>query len=325
MAVYTEVSDNEIKAFVDSYDIGELLSFKGIAEGVENSNFLVATRVGQYILTLYEKRVDPADLPFFLGLMSHLASAGLSCPTPLKDREGQQLRQLAGRPAALVTFLPGIWVRDPKPEHCFAAGRALAQLHKAGEGFQLRRENALGPSGWRPLFQRFEQRADEIYCGLNAIIMSELETLLPVWPQSLPAGIIHADLFPDNMFFRGETFSGVIDFYFACNDFYIYDLAICLNAWCFETDFSFNHTKGQALLRGYGDKRQLTQEEKEALPLLARGAALRFLLTRAHDWLHTAPSALVKPHDPLDYMHRLKFHQTVQNAREYGLETTGSN
>lgn len=322
MAVYTEVSDEEITGFIDSYGLGELLSFKGIAEGVENSNFLVVTSRGQYILTLYEKRVDPADLPFFLGLMSHLAARGLSCPVPLADREGRKLRKLAGRPAALVTFLSGVWVRRPKPAHCFGAGAALAKLHKAGAGFSIARKNSLGPSGWTPLFQKFAERAGEIYNGLGDLVLAELEALLPAWPDRLPAGVIHGDLFPDNMFFRGEEFSGIIDFYFACNDFFAYDLAVCLNAWCFEPDFSFNVAKGQALLQGYNQERQLTLAEQQALPILARGAALRFLLTRAYDWLHTPPDALVKPHDPLDYLQRLRFHRTVANAGEYGLHSS---
>jgi len=319
LAVYTEVSDDDMAAFIESYGLGELLSFKGIAEGVENSNFLVATSCGQYILTLYEKRVDPADLPYFLGLMTHLSSTGLICPVPLEDRSGLQLRELAGRPAALVTFLPGVWVRRPKPIHCQEAGAALARLHKAGQSFAMSRANALGPHGWQPLFEHFEDRAGEIYRGLGKIISAELDVLLPAWPKSLPVGVIHADLFPDNMFFRGEKFSGVIDFYFACNDFLAYDLAICLNAWCFEADFSFNRTKSHALLRGYAKERLLTPAEQMALPLLARGAALRFLLTRAYDWLHTAPDAFVKPHDPLEYLRRLRFHQAVESPSEYGL------
>ncbi len=320
LAVYTEVPDDEMSAFVASYGLGELLSFKGIAEGVENSNFLVVTETGQYILTLYEKRVDPADLPFFLGLMEHLAAAEFSCPVPLRDRDGRNLRTLSGRPAALVTFLPGLWVRKPKAAHCASAGEALARLHEAGRSFAMRRVNALGPAGWSPLFARFADRAGEIHRKLEDIIADELRVLLPMWPDDLPEGVIHADLFPDNIFFRGEAFSGVIDFYFACNDYLAYDLAVCINAWCFEPDYSFNITKGQALLRGYQRVRALTRNEQEALPMLARGAALRFLLTRAYDWLNTAPDAFVKPHDPLPYLRRLRFHQTVTSAHAYGLD-----
>ncbi|MGI9421883.1 MAG: homoserine kinase [Hyphomicrobiaceae bacterium] len=320
MAVYTEVPDDEIQQFVDGYGLGEVVSFKGIAEGVENSNYLVVTGAGQYILTLYEKRVDPSDLPFFLGLMEHLSASGFSCPVPLRDRGGHNLRTLCGRPAALVTFLPGLWVRKPKPMHCQLAGEALASLHVAGQSFDIRRKNALGPDGWKPLFDRFADQADGIQSGLRAMISGELDEILPEWPASLPPGVIHADLFPDNIFFRGEEFSGVIDFYFACNDFLAYDIAICLNAWCFEPDFSFNVTKSRALLRGYQRVRPLEETERAALPMLARGAALRFLLTRAYDWLNTSPDAFVKPHDPLDYLRRLRFHQTVNSAMEYGID-----
>ena len=319
MAVYTEVSDDEIAPFIDSYGLGEVLSFKGIAEGVENSNYLVVTDDGQYILTLYEKRVDPAELPFFLGLMEHLAAAGFLCPVPMRDRDGRNLRELCGRPAALITFLPGLSVRRPKAVHCAMTGAALAQMHAAGSGFAIKRPNALGPTGWRPLFDRFRAEADLIQDGLADVIETELTAILPQWPSDLPEGIVHADLFPDNIFFRGETFSGAIDFYFACNDFLAYDIAVCLNAWCFEQDFSFNITKSRALLSGYESVRKLEPGELDSLPLLARGAALRFLLTRAYDWLNTAADAFVKPHDPLEYLRRLRFHQSIRSATEYGI------
>lgn len=320
MAVYTEVTDDDLARFIDSYGLGEVLSFKGIAEGVENTNYLVHTSEGRFILTLYEKRVRREDLPFFLGLMEHLAKAGITCPTPVRDRKGAMLNELAGKPAALVTFLDGIWIRRPRTEHCHAVGQALAKLHLAGRGFQLRRENALGPAGWEAVFARFEERADEVAPGLGHEIRRELAELLPNWPQGLPAGVIHADLFPDNVFFRGGELSGLIDFYFACNDYFAYDIAVCLNAWCFEADFAFNVTKSRALLKGYRSVRDLAPAERDALPVLARGAALRFLLTRAHDWLHTSEHALVKPHNPLEYLRRLRFHRTVRSVGEYGLE-----
>jgi homoserine kinase type II len=319
MAVYTEVPDDELAAFVASYGLGALLSYKGIAEGVENTNYLLHTEKGPYFLTLYEKRVAPADLPFFLGLMEHLANAGLTCPTPVRDADGRMLRTLAGRPAAIVTFLEGVWIRRPQPRHCAAVGKALAGLHVAGRGFGLRRANDLGPAGWRPLFARFEARADEIAPGLADAIRQELDELEARWPAGLDEGIIHADLFPDNVFFLGDTLSGLIDFYFACNDALAYDVAVTLNAWCFESDHSFNVTKGQALLRGYESVRPLAAREREALPVLARGAALRFLLTRAYDWLNTASNALVNRKDPLEYLRRLKFHRSVRGASEYGL------
>ena len=269
MAVYTEVSDDELALFIADYEVGALLSYKGIAEGVENTNYLLHTDKGPFFLTLYEKRVTPADLPFFLGLMEHLARVGLT-PTPVRDRQGRLLRELAGKPAALVTFLEGVWLRRPQPEHCRALGRAMAELHLAGQGYKLRRANALGVAGWRPLYARFQSRADEITPGLAATIELELDHLETSWPQHLPQGIVHADLFPDNVLFLGNRLSGLIDFYFACYDALSYDIAVTLNAWCFEADHAFNIDKGRALLAGYQSVRPLNAAEREALPLLAR-------------------------------------------------------
>ena len=319
MAVYTEVSDVELSTFMASYDLGELLSFKGIAEGVENTNYIVHATRGPFILTLYERRVAHDDLPFFLGLMEHLASRGVSCPVPVRDLEGRNLRELAGRAAALVTFLEGFWIRRPTPIHCAAVGRALAEMHLGGEGFALQRANALGPAGWRPLYKRFANRTEEISAGLGQLIESELDVLDAGWPTGLVEGVIHADLFPDNVFFLGNQLSGLIDFYFACTDALAYDIAVCLNAWCFEQDASFNITKGRAFLRGYEDVRPLTNAEREAMPMLARGAAMRFLLTRAYDWLNTPPSALVSPKNPAEYVRRLRFHQSVRSITDYGV------
>jgi homoserine kinase type II len=319
MAVYTEVSDDELALFIASYEVGALLSYKGIAEGVENTNYLLHTEKGPFFLTLYEKRVAPADLPFFLGLMEHLARARLT-PTPVRDRQGRLLRELAGKPAALVTFLEGVWLRRPQPEHCRALGRAIAELHLAGQGYELRRANALGVAGWRPLYARFQSRADEIAPGLAATIELELDRLETSWPRDLPQGIVHADLFPDNVLFLGKRLSGLIDFYFACNDALSYDIAVTLNAWCFEADHAFNIDKGRALLAGYQSVRPLNAAEREALPLMARGAALRFLLTRAYDWLHTSSNALVSRKDPAEFVARLAFHRGIRSAGQYGLE-----
>jgi homoserine kinase type II len=320
LAVYTDFSDEDLESFMRSYDLGTLLSIKGIAEGVENSNYLLATEVGQFILTLYEKRVDPADLPFFLGLMEHLAARGINCPTPVHDRNGRSLGTLAKRPAAIVTFLSGMWVRRPRPDHCAAVGRALAGLHRAAVGFGLTRRNALSVDGWRPLYETCGGRADEVQAGLGREIEAELAYLEAQWPVGLPAGVIHADLFPDNVFFLGKDLSGLIDFYFACNDMLAYDAAICLNAWCFESDGSLNITKARALLSGYASVRNFTAEEVAALPVLARGAALRFLLTRLYDWLTVPEGALVVPKDPAEYYRKLRFHRGVVDAGAYGLD-----
>ncbi|MGF1610804.1 MAG: homoserine kinase [Kiloniellales bacterium] len=320
MAVYTEVSDEELRAFLADYDLGQVLSFKGIAEGVENSNFLLKTGAGSFILTLYEKRVAPQDLPFFLGLMEHLAAAGITCPTPIHGRDGQALRRLCGRPAAVISFLEGLWPRRVLPEHCRLLGEAMARMHLAGAGFDLRRENALSVAGWRKLFAATAPRAHEVQEGLATALEQELLQLEANWPDELPQGIIHADLFPDNVFFLGDRLSGIIDFYFACNDFFAYDLAICLNAWCFERDNSFNVTKARCLLQSYRQVRPFSASELEALPLLARGSALRFLLTRLYDLLNHPPGAYVKPKDPLEYWKKLTFHQAVRTPGAYGLD-----
>lgn len=319
MAVYTEVSDKDLIAFVADYDIGEVLSCKGIAEGIENTNYLLSTSRGAFILTLYEKRVKPEDLPFFLGLMEHLAAKGVPCPVPLKGRDGRVLRRLAKRPAAIVTFLDGMWPRKVSADHCAELGEALARLHVAGTGFALRRTNDLSVKAWRPLFESCRDHADEVRPGLGSALESELDHLEAHWPRDLPAGVIHADLFPDNVFFHHGRVSGVIDFYFACWDLFAYDVAICLNAWCFEPGNSFNVTKARRLLARYRKVRPFSDAELEALPLLARGSALRFLLTRLYDWVHTPKDALVTRKNPIEYWDRLRFHQGVKSAGEYGI------
>ena len=320
MAVYTDVSGEELCSFLSGYDLGEVLSFKGIAEGVENSNFFLQTSRSRFILTLYEKRVRDDDLPFFLRLMEHLAERGISCPLPVHDRGGEALGRVKGRPAAIVTFLDGLAVRRPLAGHCRAVGIGLAQLHRAGRDFAMRRDNALSLGGWRPLFAAAGDGADRVAPGLAGRITDELHELDRLWPSGLPTGVIHADLFPDNVFFKGDGLSGLIDFYFACTDALAYDLAVCLNAWCFEPDGSFNLTKGRAMIAGYEAVRPLEPAEVAALPVLARGSALRFMLTRLVDWLNVPPGAMVRPKDPLEYDRKLAFHRRVASAQDYGWE-----
>jgi homoserine kinase type II len=324
MAVYTDVAADELAGFLSGYELGELLSYKGIAEGVENSNFLLHTTRGYFFLTLYEKRVAKGDLPFFLNLMGHLAERGIICPQPVPSTNGETLGVLAGRPAAIIDFLEGVWPRKPNVVHCAAIGEALAKLHLAGADFAMSRANALSVAGWRPLFEMAEARADTVQPGLRDFLGAELDHLEKDWPADLPRGIIHADLFPDNALFLGDNLSGLIDFYFACNDLFAYDVAICLNAWCFETDHSFNVTKARAFLNAYGKVRPLSAAEQAAFPLLARGAALRFLLTRLVDWLNVPPGALVKPKDPLEYVRKLRFHQSARTIADYGLASSES-
>ncbi|MFN3448990.1 MAG: homoserine kinase [Roseococcus sp.] len=325
MAVYTEVSDEALRAFLAQYAIGELLAYRGIAEGVENSNYALKTTQGDFILTLYEKRVDPAELPWFLGLMQHLAARGLSCPQPVPGRDGVALRTLEGRPAAICTFLPGFWPRRVRPSHCAPLGEALAQLHRAGEGYAPTRRNALGPDSWGPLLDRCRGDGESVQPGLIAELDAALAEILAAWPEPgrLPVGHIHADLFPDNVFFledagRRPRVSGLIDFYFACTDLYAYDIAVVLNAWCFEPDHSFNVTKARAILRAYGGRREIAPAEWQALPVLCRGAAMRFLLTRLYDWVNTPPGAMVTRKDPLEYLHKLRFFRHATHAGAIG-------
>lgn len=322
MAVYTEVSDDALASFLEQYDLGEAISCKGIAEGVENSNFLLRTSRGDFILTLYEKRVEVAELPYFLGLMEHLAGRGITCPRPVQGRDGSALRRLCGRAAAITTFLPGVWPRRARLEHCAQVGAALAALHRAGEGFAPTRANALGPSGWAPLLARSRAHADAhtLTNGLCDELQRALDAVLAAWPtRGLPRGHIHADLFPDNVFFVGGRLSGLIDFYFAATDLFAYDLAVCLNAWCFEPDMSLNVTNARAMIHAYAASRPLLDAEREALPVLCAGAALRFALTRLYDWLATPAGALVTRKDPMDFVRRLRFHRAARDAHAYGI------
>lgn len=319
MAVYTEVTDEALADFLTGYDLGTAVAFRGIAEGVENSNFQLRTTAGDYILTLYEKRVDPAELPWFLGLMQHLAGRGITCPQPVRGADGAALRSLAGRPACITTFLPGVWPRRVRPEHCPQVGAALAALHVAGACFAPVRQNALGPASWGPLLDRSLARADEVQAGLGSELSAALGRVVGAWPGGLPCGHIHADLFPDNVFFLDGRLSGLIDFYFAATDLYAYDIAVCLNAWCFETDYSFNVTRARGLLAAYDRVRPLQAAERAVLPVLCQGAALRFLLTRLFDWLNTPPGAMVTRKDPLEYLRRLRFHLGARDEHAYGL------
>ncbi len=309
MAVYTDVAIEELAAFLGDYEIGSILAMKGIAEGVENSNYLVMTDTGSYILTLYEKRVKEKDLPFFLGLMEHLAARGVPCPTPIRDRKGRALQRLKGRAAALISFLEGVSPGVIEARHCGAVGTALAEMHLKGADFAMHRPNALGPSSWNALADLCRERADEVEPGLADEISREIDMLHECWPRDLPRGVIHADLFSDNVFFRGALLTGLIDFYFACNDLLAYDIAVCLNAWCFSADGRFDTARGRALIDAYTARRRLDDAERAALSLLARGAALRFLLTRLYDWLNPVGGAIVTPKDPGEFLRVMRYHR----------------
>jgi homoserine kinase type II len=318
MAVYTDISDDELAELLADFDLGAPVAFKGIAEGVENSNFLLETDKGRFILTVYEKRVREEDLPFFLGLMRWLAEHGYPCATPMSDRRGETLKRVRGKPCAIVSFLPGLSVRRPGVAHCREAGEGLARLHLAAQGFSGARANDLGQAAWAPMFQDLAADADRLKPGLAAVIEADLAHLARAWPGDLPRGVVHADYFPDNVFFQGGRFAGTIDFYFACDDALAYDIAIALNAWCFEPDGSFNITSARAMVAGYEAHRPLSAAERAALPVLAHGAAMRFFLTRLHDWHATPPGALVRPKDPLEYERKLAVHRAAPDLVLFG-------
>jgi homoserine kinase type II len=312
MAVYTQVPAEALDRFLERYDVGSLVSAKGIAEGVENSNYLVETSRGRFILTLYEKRVAEADLPYFLALKTHLADKRLPVPRPITDRGGRALQSLQGRPACLIEFLPGVSLSEPTPDHCRAAAEALGRMHEAARDFTLVRENSLSLPGWRRLATACADRADEITPGLSAAIRDELSFLEAAWPHRLERSTIHADLFPDNVLVRGREIAGLIDFYFACTDIRAYDLAVMHTSWAFSGDGGVHHSERAAALdEGYARGHGLTDDERAALPVLCRGACLRFLLTRTYDWLNTPAGALVTRKDPLAYLRRLRHYQAA--------------
>ena len=309
MAVYTHIGAEELETFLAEYDLGRPLAFKGIAEGVSNSNYLLETEQGRFILTVYEARADVKDLPYFLALMRHLADHGFPSAAPVPGKDGEALRTIQGKPAAIATFLTGMSVSRPTPAQCREVGFGMAWLHKAAAGFPMRRENNLGQPHWREMFEPFAVEADRLKPGLSVTIARDIGHLERAWPTGLPEGTIHADLFPDNVFFAGGKFAAAIDFYFACYDALAYDIAVNLNAWCFESDGSFNVTKAQGLISGYEQRRPLTAGERAALPVLAHGAAMRFFLTRLIDWATPAEGALITLKDPLEYERKLAVHR----------------
>ena len=318
MAVYTDLSDEDLAAVLAGYDLGAPLALKGIAEGVENSNFYLETEAGRFILTIFEKRVAGADLPFFMGVMERLGRAGFPAPRPMPARDDGFLTDVRGKPAAIVSFLSGVSPKRPSAAQCRAIGESLARMHAALEDFGPGRRNALSVESWGALVRPRLADADALRPGLAESLAGDLDAVEAEWTDQLPRGIIHADLFPDNALFLGNVVGGVIDFYFACEDALAYDLAVCLNAWCFEPRGAFNLTKGMALIAGYEAVRALTDDERHALPMLARGAAMRFLATRLADWKATPAGALVKPKDPLEYADRLEFHRSARSAADYG-------
>jgi homoserine kinase type II len=315
VAVYTQVSAEALASFLEKFDMGALVSAKGIAEGVENSNYLVDTSKSRFILTLYEKRVSANDLPFFLALLDHLADRGLPVPPAVPDREGRTIHEIEGRPACLIQFLSGVSVSHPSPSQARAAGAAMGKMHEALRDFAPERANSLGPDDWRPLFERCGRAIDAIQPGLYDHVDKALDKVLANWPRTLPRAAIHADLFPDNVLMLGDRITGLIDFYFACTEVRAYDLAVLHGAWSFDsTGAQYDAAVGRALVEGYAAEFELLPEERAALPVLAEGAAIRFFLTRAWDWLNTPADAMVTRKDPLAYLRRLDFYAANGDA-----------
>lgn len=311
MAVYTKVSAEEIDAFLTRFDVGTLISAKGIAEGVENSNFLIETTQDRFILTLYEKRVDPGDLPFFIAMLDHLAAKNCPVPPMIADRKGGTIQELCGKSACLIKFLSGVSVTKPTPNQAQATGRALGEMHNALQDFSGKRANSMNHDTWRKLaIDCGPSELDAIAPGLHALVDSELDHLDQNWPDTLPTSVIHADLFPDNVLMLNDHVTGLIDFYFSCTDIRAYDVAVTHAAWCFSEDGErFDAAVSEALIQGYSDAFPLSEEDRAALPVLARGASLRFMLTRAYDWINTPADALVTRKDPAAFLNRLKFYQ----------------
>jgi homoserine kinase type II len=325
MAVYTKVSEEELRDFLEGYDLGQLASFEGIEEGVENTNYHLFTTKGRYILTLFEKRVNPSDLPFFFAFTDHLTDAGIKCPGALPDKNGKNIGELCSRPAAVISFLEGegLEIADITADHCRQLGREAGRMHEAAAGFNMSRKNSVGLPMWKELAKKAAGRADEVEKGLADLISGELEYLENNWPSGLPEAAVHADIFPDNVFFKDGKISGFIDFYFTATEYLAYDLALVINAWCFDTGNSFVRERFEALMNSYEAVRSLNDKEIKNLSVLCRGAAMRILITRLHDWLYHPPDAIAKPKDPREYIEKLLFHQNDGLPEPDGREATG--
>ena len=320
MAVYTKLSENNLKDFFSKYNLGKLLKFKGIQEGIENSNYFVKTDSGKFILTVYEKRVEEKDLPFFMGLMKNIFNENFPSPEPIINKNGNYITEIFGKKAAVVSFLEGTSKKNLTPGNCHEVGIYTAKLHTITKNLNIKRTNRLSVNSWRLIYRKIQRDCSKIYPDLTKIIERNLEIIEDKWPKNIPRGIIHADLFPDNIFFKGSKLTGIIDFYFSCYDFYALEIAICLNALCFEgknENLSFNVTKAKKFIDGYSSIRKLAEEEKESLKILCHGAAMRFLLTRVFDYLNLTEDALVKIKDPVEYLKRLEFHNSVKNYQDY--------
>ena len=320
MAVYTKLSEKELKEFFTKYNLGKIINFNEIKEGVENTNYFIQTENGKFILTLYEKRVDEDDLPFFISLMKNLFDKKFPSPEPIINKNGSYISEVAKKKAAVVSFLDGEAKRNLNPNDCGEIGVHSAKLHLITKNLSGKRENKLSVNSWRKIYSKVKNDCSKIQQNLPDIIEKNLDEIEKNWPKNIPSGIIHADLFPDNIFFKNNKLSGIIDFYFSCHDFYAFEIAVCLNALCFDgknQNLSFNVTKAKKFIDGYSKIRKLQEDEKKSLKILCQGAALRFLLTRVFDYLNLTEGALVKIKDPIEYLKRLEFHNSVKNYQDY--------
>ncbi len=320
MAVYTRISEIDLNDFFLKYNLGKVLNFKGIADGIENTNYFIKTQKGKFILTIYEKRIEEKDLPFFMGLMRNLFDSNFPTPEPIINKNGNYITEILNKKAAVVSFLEGSAQKKLSAENCFEVGLQTAKLHKITKNLTLKRENRLSIESWQKIYQKIKNDCTQIHPNLSEIIEENLKKIQLNWPKKLPAGIIHADLFPDNIFFKNGKISGIIDLYFSCYDFYSFEIAICLNALCFEGEkenLSFNVTKAKKFIEGYSKIRELLDEEKKSLKILCQGAAIRFLLTRVFDYLNLTEGAIVKIKDPIEYLKRLEFHDSVKDYEDY--------
>ena len=317
MAVYTKLEHQEVEQFLEQYNINNFKDYKGITEGVENTNYFIKTSQQDYILTIYEKRVDENDLPFFIKLLSSLSDNRFPCPKPIANKNNEKINKIKNKNAALVTFLNGQSKNKITSEECFEIGKITAQLHEITKKFNISRKNNLSIESWQNIFEKIVKQKIDLDENIIKKTKSYLNFLKDKWPKNLPQGIIHADLFPDNIFFTKNKVSGIIDFYFACNDFFAYEIAICLNSICFDNNSTFNMTKAKNLIDGYSSIRALGEDEKKYLPILCMGAAMRFFLTRLYDFYNTDNKADVKIKDPFEYFKKIEFHSTIKNFNEY--------
>ena len=320
MAVYTKLSKGNLNEFFLKYDLGQIVSYKGIKEGIENTNYFIQTNKKKFILTIYERRVEEKDLPFFMSLMRNIYDSNFPSPEPMINKNGNYITEILGKKAAIVSFINGSAKKNLSPDNCYQVGVQTAKLHLITKNLNGKRENKLSIKTWRKIYQNIRKDCSKIHKDLPTIIERNLDEIESGWPKNIPSGIIHADLFPDNIFFENEKLTGIIDFYFSCNDFYAFEIAVCLNALCFEgisENLSFNVTKAKKFIDGYSSIRQLSENEKNSLKILSQGAAMRFLLTRVFDYLNLIEGAIVKVKDPIEYLKRLEFHNNVKNYKDY--------